>query len=142
MDGLFLDCELDYSEDGLHLNEAGDQKIGELMFNYFKTDTTAKYWFYDEGYTGITNQLKEIKELNIYPNPVANGILHIQSDVFQVNENINILIQTIDGKLIYSTYKNYIDDLIINLPEICNGVYIVSLESENEIVNNSFIYSE
>ncbi len=142
MDGLSLICEDDVAEDGLHLSGTGEIKMGQLMLDYFKTDTTAKYWFFDEDYTGIYNNVKGNTSLNIFPNPNSGNEVHINSDVFQLNEEVDINIYSIEGKHIISLKENYSADLSLSLPKLNSGIYSITLHSENAASAGSFIISE
>lgn len=142
MDGLLLDCEEDVAPDGLHLSGSGEIKMGQLMLNYFIADTTAKYWFFDEEYTGIYNNDKENSTLNIFPNPVLENQIHIQADDFNSNEKIGINIFSIDGKQILSLQENYSDNMTVLLPELNSGLYMITIYSENAASKATFIINE
>ncbi len=142
LDGLFLDCEIDVGEDGLHLTGEGDYKMGNIIMNYFLSDTTAKYWFYEKENEQLSALDYRKSTLNLYPNPSTGAIIHVASTAFQLNEKILILIYASDGKLVYQNTTNYADDLIINLPKLNSGVYRLSLEGNHAISNNSFIFAK
>lgn len=141
-DGLSLICEDDVADDGLHLSGTGEIKMGQLMLNYFIEDTTAKYWFFDEDYTGIYNEEKGNSTLNIFPNPITGGQIHLNSDVFQQNEQVNINIFSIDGKLLLTVHENYSNDLKLLLPELNSGLYRITMHSENAASTASFVVAE
>ena len=142
LDGLLLDCEEDVTEDGLHLSGSGEIKMGEHMLDYFIADTTAKYWFFDEEYTGIYNNEKGNTSLDIFPNPVSGNQIHINSDNFQISEKVDINIFSFNGKQILSLQDNYSSDLTLSLPELNSGLYRITMHSENAATSGSFIITE
>lgn len=59
-DGFFLDCQTDVGSDGLHLSSLEEQKIGQLMFDFFSREETAIPWFFD----AITRNANEEQQQN------------------------------------------------------------------------------
>jgi hypothetical protein len=47
-DGFRYDKE-DFSSDGTHPSAAGERKVGKLLLEFFKTDSTTKLWFVKKG---------------------------------------------------------------------------------------------
>jgi hypothetical protein len=47
-DGFFYE-ESDFAKDGTHLSPTGQQKVGRLMLQFFKTDATTRPWFMAAG---------------------------------------------------------------------------------------------
>ena len=137
-DGLFLDCDLDVGEDGLHLTGKGELKMGNLMFNYFSTDTTAKYWFYDEDYTGIENNNAENK-IKLFPNPVTGEALHINTDEFQQNESVTISVYSTEGQLQISNQFNYSDDMTLDVGSLPAGIYLLQMYSDTKSTTHQFV---
>lgn len=137
-DGLFLDCEFDVGADGLHLTGAGEYKMGMLMFNYFSTDTTAKYWFYDEDYTGIDYETVNAS-IKLFPNPVAGEVLNISCDEFQQNEQVNIFIYSTDGQLQISDQCHYSDNMQLNVDALPPGMYVIEIHSGSNAATRQFI---
>lgn len=137
-DGLFLDCDLDVGEDGLHLTGSGELKMGNLMFNYFSTDTTAKYWFYDEDYTGIKNQYSE-SEIKLFPNPVTGEALHINTDEFQQNESVTISVYSTEGQLQISNQFNYSDYMTLDVGSLPSGIYLLQMYSDTKSTTHQFV---
>lgn len=137
-DGLFLDCDLDVGPDGLHLTGSGELKMGNLMFNYFSTDTTAKYWFYDEDYTGIKNHYSE-SEIKLFPNPVTGELLHINTDEFQQNESVTISVYSTEGQLQISNQFNYSDDMTLDVGSLPAGIYLLQIYSDTKSTTHQFV---
>jgi hypothetical protein len=44
MDGWVWECT-DFLDDGTHASDAGADKVGSMLLDYFKHDTTAEHWF-------------------------------------------------------------------------------------------------
>lgn len=63
-DGFFLDCQTDVGSDGLHLSLSGEQKIGQLMFNFFASEETAQPWLF-EPITNTSNVNRDSLEISI-----------------------------------------------------------------------------
>lgn len=137
-DGLFLDCDLDVGPDGLHLTGSGELKMGNLMFNYFSTDTTAKYWFYDEEYTGIKNHYSE-SEIKLFPNPVTGEALHINTDEFQQNESVTISVYSTEGQLQISNQFNYSENMTLDVGSLPAGIYLLQMYSDTKSTTHQFV---
>jgi len=141
LDGLYLDCEVDVAEDGLHLSGSGELKMGQLMFNYFSTDTTAKYWYYDQDFTGIADMPKNT--VGFYPNPVtADGVGHLNAGIFELNEPIAITVYSPDGKMQLSENTQNAEDLTVDLDGLDAGMYFLTITSENKSASAKFIVSK
>ncbi|MFI5172745.1 MAG: T9SS type A sorting domain-containing protein [Chitinophagales bacterium] len=138
-DGLFLDCATDVTEDGLHLTGPGEIKIGQLMYNYFLSDTTAKYWYFKEGYNGINDEQNGNAALNIFPNPVDGNTLNIECEGLVNTGDFNINIRSMDGKIVYAATKKNSGNLSVELPEIINGIYLLTVESQHQLMNSTFV---
>ena len=141
-DGLSLICEEDVADDGLHLSGSGEIKMGQLMLDYFIADTTAKYWFFDEVYSGIYNNEKENTTLNIFPNPISGDQIHLNAENFQLNEKVDINIFSMDGKQIFSLQENYAAGLTLFLPDLNSGLYRISMHSDSAASTASFVVAE
>ncbi len=55
-DGFSLDCETDMGPDGLHLTAAGERKMGALIFDSFKENSSASQWFSEPNLSPVTEQ--------------------------------------------------------------------------------------
>jgi len=74
-DGLFYDCATDFGGDGLHLSALGEKKAGNNLFNYYKTDTISKYWFYQPQKINLSSRAFLMQgNVTVYPNPAKNFI--------------------------------------------------------------------
>lgn len=77
-DGLTWLCPTDFQNDGTHPSPAGEQKVANLLLNFFKTDSTATPWFLGTGCvaTSIEESSHLSTTLQVSPNP-SNGDLTI-----------------------------------------------------------------
>jgi aminopeptidase N len=90
---------------------------------------------YTLGIKDITQSVKsEIanKYLNIYPNPATNNVTVAISNS-NVGSNAKIIITDVSGRIILSQQANNGDNNI-NLNQLQNGVYFVTLQNENKTI--------
>ncbi len=80
-----------------------------------------------------TNQTKEIKGFEIYPNPVSDGILRINT--FK-NEVRTVDIYDLLGKLVFfkTTTKNF-----INISRLKSGIYIIKVYEQGNSATRKLI---
>ncbi|MCC6753963.1 MAG: hypothetical protein IT266_08280 [Saprospiraceae bacterium] len=74
-DGFFLDCQTDVGADGLHLSSLGEQKVGQLMFDFFSREETATPWFF-ESITRNADVGKQLKEVRVASVPSTQGMVN------------------------------------------------------------------
>lgn len=70
--------------------------------------------------------------ISIFPNP-----LHTQSTIFlnkPYNENIEIEVRDIHGKLILKFQDIQTNEIILNRSQLSSGVYIITINNKNEII--------
>jgi hypothetical protein len=80
-------------------------------------------------------------DVSIYPNPNRGKVI-IKSDYLQ-NRSIEISVFDISGKNVYrSIEKNTNKYLTINLNDLSNGVYFLSLKHNGVVVNNKIIIAK
>lgn len=78
-DGFVLDCQTDVGEDGLHLTAKGEDKIGQLMLDYFLNDASAQNWLLKPTTTATETLEPQSLGLSISPNPFSTS-LHINTE--------------------------------------------------------------
>lgn len=76
-DGFSMNCDTDFGGDGLHLSAAGENKIGEQLFNFFSNDINSVKWFIASNSTSIESSSSKVCQL--YPNP-GNGLIHLSNN--------------------------------------------------------------
>ncbi len=83
--------------------------------------------------TNVTNQTKEIKGFEIYPNPVSDGFLRINT--FKNSER-TVDIYDLLGKLVFfkTTTKNF-----INISKLKSGIYIIKVYEQGNSATRKLI---
>ena len=83
----------------------------------------------DEQLLSIKSLSEAFKEISIYPNPLLNGdnLNIISSSPLDVN----IKIHSVNGKLILSNQEDNLSNKTINVQDLSNGIYFISIESNN-----------
>ncbi|MBA3705833.1 MAG: T9SS type A sorting domain-containing protein [Bacteroidetes bacterium] len=71
-------------------------------------------------------------DIIIYPNPAQNGVTIFYSN--QLEALVKVEITDILGKVIYSNYMNNLSKLYIPLQEFNNGIYLVTITKEKEVI--------
>lgn len=101
---------------GFVLRQDSDTKTPTIVFDELKVGTS----FSDLGVTLATEQ-NEIEGLKVYPNPVSNGVLHVES---ASNLERSIVMFDVLGKKVFSTTT---DTTILNVASLKSGVYIIKI---------------
>lgn len=65
-------------------------------------------------------------EISIYPNPSKDGIFYIETE----NQNININVFDITGKLVYTQNNIYGKDCLLDLSNQKSGIYFVNINND------------
>ncbi|WP_112112995.1 T9SS type A sorting domain-containing protein [Flavobacterium aciduliphilum] len=80
-----------------------------------------------------TNEVAAISGLKVYPNPVSNGVLHIESDV---NSEKNVAIYDVLGKQVLNatTSQN-----MLNISSLTAGVYMVQITEEGKTATKKLV---
>ena len=130
-DGLTWVCPTDFNPDGTHPAMPGRQKVANLLFNFFSTDTTSVPWFLNNTSVGQNELAKEATSTVLYPNP-ANDELRIENSEQEIEyvEISNAL------GLCFINLKPYVNNrkiLVMDISALRNGVYFVKLKAENKI---------
>lgn len=132
-DGLFLDCELDVADDGLHLSGQGEYKLGQELFEFFKTDQTASYWFLDQDYSDVEELITD-EAIRVYPNPVGGNMVSIASTM-TTGSSFSYQVYDVQGGMHLSgTSTQDID--ITSLPA---GMYMLELYYDQQHVTKQII---
>ncbi len=124
-DGLFYDCTTDFGGDGLHLSALGERKAGAHLFNYYKSDTISKYWFYDSKVSNLNiNTDFNSNDILVYPNPAKNNIL-----VDMPFQSQLVLYNSFGQQLLIE--KEYARSWNLNLSKYSSGIYFLHIQAEN-----------
>ncbi|MBI3233067.1 MAG: T9SS type A sorting domain-containing protein [Bacteroidetes bacterium] len=84
----------------------------------------------------VVNSKNEGK-LKIYPNP-SNDVLHIVTHFDQSAANSTVKIISVEGKIVYEGKLNGSRNLDIYTAAFENGIYILQLTTDNQVVQSSF----
>lgn len=121
-------------------------------FNDF-ADTTTPYMYHchilmheDDGmmgqfkvgasYTAVQNTIRKKEEVQLYPNPATSSI-NLQIGGKESNEKAELEVFNLIGhKVFESTFTN---KTVVNTSEWIQGMYIVSVKLNNEIVRKTFV---
>jgi hypothetical protein len=102
---------------GFILRQDGAASTPTIIFDELKIGTSLT----DLGITLATKQNNEIAGLKVYPNPVSNGVLHIESDL---NTERTISLFDVLGKQVLNTTTS---NNTINIANLNSGVYIIKI---------------
>ncbi|MBT8268986.1 MAG: T9SS type A sorting domain-containing protein [Bacteroidia bacterium] len=86
-----------------------------------------------------TMQLENYK-MQLYPNPVRNSMLNIRHNLEQAN-NLNYIITDLSGKIIVNrtVKQGFGQDIQLDVSNLDNGLYFISLVSDNTKLTKRFI---
>ena len=102
-------------------------------------DSTNSVGLYVEAPSGCSKPISTLEEeinnnINIYPNPIKNNNL-----IIQTNESIfvkHVSIYDLSGKQVFAQNINSLENnLNLTLPNLPNGMYIVQIDTEKGLVN-------
>tara|TARA_Y100000739_G_scaffold95741_1_gene81942 strand:- start:275 stop:697 length:423 start_codon:yes stop_codon:yes gene_type:complete len=119
-----------------------NDKVWRIVFNSFEGSSTGIIEFNTEemtSSTSISNLNNDISSFSIYPNPTAGNNLTVVFENSSKTTELNIF--DITGKNVYQELFEGIgfQAKSINLPNLNNGVYIVSLSSKGSIFQKKLV---
>ena len=125
-DGLTWICPDDYNSDGTHPSQTGRQKVANLLFNFFTTDSTAVPWFLAQNTTGFSSDASsENAAFKTYPVPAACFFtVELPGKIFDV------MITDITGRKILEE-KNIFGLLNLDAGNFIPGIYFIRLDARN-----------
>lgn len=125
-DGFSFQCNTDLGGDGLHLSATGEQKIGELMYQFFLRDSISHYWLWQNTSNTNSNFILTIKpQIHIYPIPAVNEIfVELNKSVPNIISLRNMNGMEINLKNKYSVSEN---KMKIDVSSVCNGIYFLHI---------------
>lgn len=131
-DGLTWICPTDFNSDGTHpSNPIGRQKVANLLFNFFSTDSTSIPWFLKQNTSGINIQ-DQIK-IKVFPNP-ANSTINILSD--KILNQISIYNLLGENILNLTTNKK---ETSIDVSSLSKGSYFIKATTDKNSVTQKLI---
>ena len=119
-----------------------NDKVWRIVFNSFEGSSTGIIEFNTEemtSSTSISNLNNDISSFSIYPNPTAGNNLTVVFENSSKTTELNIF--DITGKNVYQELFEGIgfQAKSINLPNLNNGVYIVSFSSKGSIFQKKLV---
>ena len=119
-----------------------NDKVWRIVFNSFEGSSTGIIEFNTEemtSSTSISNLNNDISSFSIYPNPINGNNLTIVFENSSKTTELNIF--DITGKNVYQELFEGIgfQAKSINLPNLNNGVYIVSFSSKGSIFQKKLV---
>ncbi|MES2726388.1 MAG: M4 family metallopeptidase [Bacteroidota bacterium] len=91
--------------------------------------------------TGLAERENHVAKMKVFPNPASNKIKvmveEINADLSNNNYTINIL--TVDGKLVFTNTYNTIENVEINVEDLVDGVYFITVTNSNWTKNSKFV---
>jgi hypothetical protein len=131
-DGLVWICPTDYNTDGTHpSNPDGRQKVANLLFNFFTSDSTTIPWFLNQTSTSVNEN--EQHQLIIYPNP-ANSSIYISS------------VSSLDHISIFNMFQEPVmnltsreKEITIDVSNFSKGIYFIKVAGGKDIFTKKLV---
>jgi hypothetical protein len=111
---------------GLYLRQDSATTTPTIIFDELRIDTTI-------GGILSSNQVSAIAGLKVYPNPVSNGTLFIESDL---NSDKNVTIFDVLGKQVLNTTTS---NNAINVSQLHTGIYMVRITEEGNTATKKLV---
>jgi len=117
---------------GLAVNRHNALNIGQAIFDSVKVVPLGST------ISSITSINENKNAVDVYPNPVNNGVLNVQINNFSSNNKVDVLCMNLEGRILF-TKKNCPSKFSINMKEYPSGVYIISTLINNSTYKNRII---
>ncbi len=88
----------------------------------------SKVWFRDN-FVGISENINNVN-VSVYPNPATDNITIENQNI--TTQNFIVSIKNIQGQVVISEKINFTGKHLINVSDLCNGVYILTLQNDKE----------
>jgi hypothetical protein len=111
---------------GLYLRQDSATTTPTIIFDELRIDTTI-------GGILSSNQVSAIAGLKVYPNPVSNGTLFIESNL---NSDKNVAIFDVLGKQVLNATTS---NNAINVSQLKTGIYMVRITEEGNTVTKKLV---
>src|SRR5258706_834211 len=129
-DGLTWVCPADFNSDGTHPAMPGRQKVADLLFNFFSTDSTSVPWFLNNNTVGENELTADLQPAILYPNP-ANAELRIKNSELNI-EHVEIF-DAFGQSVFQSRTSNPQSQITLDVSSFAPGVYFVKTRTENKV---------
>lgn len=133
---VFWNCETDFQNDGTHPSTAGAKKVGNLLLNFFSTDSTSVQWFTGKGCpmpTSTGDRIIPETYMYIYPNPVRD---HLTIQLTQEISNGKLYLYDYSGRSIFKLEKLNGQQFTIESDRLPGGIYLVQIYSDDKLYNS------
>ncbi len=122
-----------YFDDQLHPNKAGHKKMANILFDRFIEEGLV-----DTGSTAATiNYDKSIDQMSIYPNPVNNSCtVNIPDNIMGT---IAITVFDQNGAPIISCNNIIEKKYVLNVSNLLEGFYIITIQSDDQVITDKLI---
>jgi hypothetical protein len=126
-DGLIWICPDDYNSDGTHPSAIGRQKVADMLFDFFSSDSTTVPWFIDQTFTGISVS-ESFTEMKVFPNPATSAFtISVPGKIF------DFTITDPTGRIIRMG-KQVRETMTFDSRQFSPGLYILKTEFENQLI--------
>ena len=125
-DGLKWIFPDDYQKDGIHPSRSGEQKVAQMLLDFFTKDSTAIAWFLAPNTTGVEN-VNLNKFLHIYPNPSDKSI---SINLANISGKIKIEVYNSRAELFYTTISDTQQSVTLDISQFMTGIYFIRLTTE------------
>ncbi len=133
-DSLTWICPADYNSDGTHPSPQGRQKVAQMLFNFFTTDSTSTPWFLAPVTSGLNELSESAGNISIYPNPAK--------DVIKINiagiYDGDAVVKNIFGETIYLQPLDNAN-ATFDVKSLSPGFYFVMVRTNQKLLNSSFV---
>ncbi len=158
-DGLFWDCEADFTPDGggYHLTNVGRDKEGAMLLDFFKNEPTASKWFlngpkwngcdpfgrYADAWVDEESEIIINGDIDLYPSP-NDGKFFVQFDMPETN-NSKLIVNNCLGQLVY---EKQLDSFIgeqgidVDITGQSSGVYYLNVVTSDKIFSQKFMLNK
>lgn len=118
------------------LNSNGSERTAMTWLKSYVTGLPdVGYPFGDENITG-TNQLENIQNISIYPNPVTNGKITVENNSSEIINAIEIIDS--QGKTI-KTLTSAFSKTEIEVNSVQKGIYYLRVQTENSVISKKIL---
>lgn len=136
-DGLVWNCPTDFESDGTHVSLIGEQKVANLLLNFFSSNPTSAPWFMGNG-CALTSVIANsiYNSIAVFPNPFSTQTT-IQSDYIFKNATLTV----------YNSFGQTVKELknlsgqTINLlrDNLASGLYFFQVVQDNKVITTDHL---